>query len=43
MYGFGDEENPYQESIEVLEDFVIHFIQNMVNRRSKINLVVFRF
>ena len=31
MYGCGDEENPYQESVEVLEDLVIHFIQNMVS------------
>ena len=30
MYGFGDDENPFQESVEVLEDLVIHFIQNMV-------------
>ena len=31
MYGFGDDENPYQESVEVLEDLVIHFIQYMVD------------
>lgn len=30
MYGFGDEENPYQESVELLEDLVIHFVQDMV-------------
>lgn len=30
MYGFGDDENPYQESVELLEDMVLHFIQNMV-------------
>jgi hypothetical protein len=30
MYGFGDDENPYQESVEILEDLVVHFIQNMV-------------
>jgi hypothetical protein len=30
MYGFGDEETPYQESVELLEDLVVHFIQNMV-------------
>ena len=30
LYGFGDDENPYQESVELLEDFVIWFIQNMV-------------
>lgn len=31
MYGFGDEENPYQESVELLEDLVIHFVQDMVS------------
>ena len=30
MYGFGDDENPYQESVEIIEDLVVHFIQNMV-------------
>jgi hypothetical protein len=35
MYGFGDEETPDQESIELLEKLVIHFIQNMV--RFKLN------
>jgi hypothetical protein len=30
MYGFGDDENPYQESVELIEDLVIHFIQMMV-------------
>lgn len=30
LYGFGDDENPYQESVELLEDLVIWFIQNMV-------------
>ena len=31
MYGFGDEENPLPESIELLEELVIHFIQDMVS------------
>jgi hypothetical protein len=31
LYGFGDDENPYQESVELLEDLVIWFIQNMVS------------
>ena len=30
MYGFGDDENPYNESVELLEDLVIQYIQNMV-------------
>ena len=31
MYGFGDDPNPYPESVELLEDLVIQYIQNMVN------------
>ena len=38
MYGFGDEETPYQESVEILEDMVVHFIQNMVSFILKFNL-----
>jgi hypothetical protein len=30
MYGFGDDETPYSESVELLEDLVIQYIQNMV-------------
>jgi transcription initiation factor TFIID subunit 13 len=30
MYGFGDDENPYTESVELLEDMVIQYVQNMV-------------
>lgn len=30
MYGFGDDENPYTESVDVLEDLVIDFITDMV-------------
>ena len=30
MYGFGDDQNPYTESVELLEDLVIEFITNMV-------------
>lgn len=30
MYGFGDDENPYAESVELLEDLVIQYIQTMV-------------
>lgn len=37
MYGFGDDENPYQESVEVLEDLVIHFIQNMTCKCMDLN------
>lgn len=30
MYGFGDDQNPYTESVELLEDLVIEFITDMV-------------
>ena len=26
MYGFGDDQNPYTETVDMLEDLVIHFI-----------------
>jgi hypothetical protein len=32
MYGFGDEETPCQETVELLEEMVINFIQNMTIR-----------
>lgn len=31
MYGFGDDQNPYTESVDLLEDLVIDFITQMVN------------
>ena len=30
MYGFGDDQNPYSESVDMLEDLVIEFITEMV-------------
>ena len=30
MYGFGDDQNPYTESVDVLEDLVIEFLTEMV-------------
>lgn len=30
MYGFGDDQNPYTESVDFLEDLVIEFITDMV-------------
>ena len=38
MYGFGDVEKPDQESIELLQDYVIEYIQNIAYaayRRNK--------
>ena len=31
MYGFGDDQNPYTESVDLLEDLVLEFITQMVN------------
>ena len=30
MYGFGDDQNPYSESVDMLEDLVVEFITEMV-------------
>lgn len=30
MFGFGDDQNPYTESVDLLEDLVIEFITEMV-------------
>jgi len=31
MYGFGDDQNPYSESVDLLEDLVIDYISEMVH------------
>lgn len=31
MYGFGDDQNPYTESVDLLEDLVIEYISEMVS------------
>ena len=30
MYGFGDDQNPYTESVDLIEDLVIEYITEMV-------------
>lgn len=30
MYGFGDDQNPYTESVDLLEDLVIQYITETV-------------
>lgn len=30
LYGFGDDKNPYAESVDLMEDLVIDFITEMV-------------
>lgn len=34
MYGFGDDQNPYTESVDLLEDLVIEFITQMVGTHA---------
>lgn len=36
MYGFGDDKNPYTESVDMLEDMVIEFITEMTHRAMEI-------
>jgi len=30
MYGFGDDQNPYTESVDLIEDLVIEYLSDMV-------------
>lgn len=32
MYGFGDDQNPYTESVDLLEDLVVEFIIETTHR-----------
>lgn len=32
MYGYGDDQNPYTESVDLLEDLVIEFITETTHR-----------
>lgn len=36
MFGFGDDQNPYTESVDLLEDLVIEFITEMTHRAMEI-------
>jgi len=36
MYGFGDDQNPYTESVELLEELVIEFITDLTQKASQI-------
>ncbi|XP_013883653.1 transcription initiation factor TFIID subunit 13 [Austrofundulus limnaeus] len=36
MYGFGDDQNPYTESVDILEDLVIEFITEMTHKSMSI-------
>lgn len=39
MYGFGDDQNPYTETVDMLEDLVISFIANIVLQALEIGRV----
>ncbi|KAJ8027642.1 Transcription initiation factor TFIID subunit 13 [Holothuria leucospilota] len=36
MYGFGDDQNPYTESVELLEDLVVEFITEMTVKAMEV-------
>ena len=31
MYGFGDDQNPYSESVDLIEDLVVEYITELVS------------
>jgi len=39
MYGFGDDPQPYAESVELLEDLVLQYITDMVIKRISCLLI----
>ncbi|OQV13324.1 putative Transcription initiation factor TFIID subunit 13 [Hypsibius exemplaris] len=36
MYGFGDDQNPYTESVELLEDLVVQYMIDMTSKALEI-------
>ncbi|CAH0385373.1 unnamed protein product [Bemisia tabaci] len=36
MYGFGDDQNPYTESVDLLEDLVIEYITEITHKAMEI-------
>lgn len=40
MYGFGDDRNPYTESVDILEDLVIEYITEMVIIFQTLNILL---
>ncbi|KAI8772671.1 transcription initiation factor TFIID subunit 13 [Biomphalaria glabrata] len=36
MYGFGDDQNPYTESVDLLEDLVVDYITEMTKKAMEI-------
>ena len=43
MYGFGDDQNPYTESVDILDDLVIEVITEMVRQLCNYSFVVVVF
>ena len=35
MYGFGDEREPFEESVELVEDILVDFVQDLVGRAAR--------
>ena len=31
MYGFGDDQNPYSETVDLIEDLVVEYITELVS------------
>ncbi|KAL4233461.1 Transcription initiation factor TFIID subunit 13 [Mactra antiquata] len=36
MYGFGDDQNPYTESVDLIEDLVIEYISEMTKKAIEV-------
>ena len=36
MYGFGDDRNPYTESVDILEDLVIEYLTEMTKKAMEV-------
>ncbi|CAI9721063.1 transcription initiation factor TFIID subunit 13-like [Octopus vulgaris] len=36
MYGFGDDQNPYTESVDLLEDLVVEYITEMTKKAMEV-------
>lgn len=39
MYGFGDDPQPYAESVDLLEDLVVQYITDMVRKKRELLLL----
>lgn len=39
MYGFGDDPQPYAESVDLLEDLVVQYITDMVRKKKRASFI----